>query len=320
MTAQVSVPDPLIDAARTVLMEQADAITRISARLGDEFRRAVMLLFSHEGRVIVCGMGKSGIIGKKIAATLASTGTPAFNVHPGEAYHGDLGMITPKDVALLISYSGETEEVCRIVPWLKRQDIPYVALTGNPNSTISRNATVNLDVNVPRESCPHNLAPTTSTTATLAIGDALAVALMKLRDFKPNDFAFFHPGGSLGKRLLTRVNDVMHKDVPFNAPSDGLRAVIAKMTGGRMGLTLVRDESDDLVGIITDGDLRRAMISHDDLLSLKASDIMTSAPVTIESGTMFADAEQLMRERKINSIVVSEAGEPVGVVQIFDLN
>lgn len=312
--------DALIDAARTVLMEQADAITKISARLGDEFRRAVMLLLSHEGRVIVCGMGKSGIIGKKIAATLASTGTPAFNVHPGEAYHGDLGMITPKDVALLISYSGETEEVCRIVPWLKRQDIPYVAITGNPNSTISRNATVNLDVNVPRESCPHNLAPTTSTTATLAIGDALAVALMKLRDFKPNDFAFFHPGGSLGKRLLTRVDDVMHDDLPFNRPDDCFRAVITKISGGRMGLTLVRDDSGALIGIITDGDLRRAIETHENLLSMKAGEIMTSSPVSIESGTMFGDAEQLMRDRKINSLVVTKVGLPIGVVQIFDLN
>ncbi len=318
---KASIPDPLIDAARAVLHEQSSAIDLIASRLGDEFRRAVMLLLSHEGRVIVSGMGKSGIIGKKIAATLASTGTPSFFVHPAEAYHGDLGMITPKDVLLLISYSGETEEVVRIVPWLKRQDIPYVSLTGNADSTLSRNATVHLDVNIPKESCPHNLAPTTSTTVTLAMGDALAVALMKLRDFKPHDFAFFHPGGSLGKRLLTRVEDVMHEDLPFNSPGDGIRSVIGKMTGGRLGVTLVTSSEGELLGVITDGDLRRAMMGHEDFLSLDASAIMTSAPVVIPRGTMFSDAELLMREKKINSLIVVEAdGRPCGVVQIFDID
>lgn len=309
----------MIDTGSQCMIEQAQAITAMAERIGEDFDRAVHLMFSPRGRVIVMGMGKSGIIGKKIAATLASTGTTSFFVHPAEAYHGDLGMIRPIDVALLISYSGETEEVIRIVPWLKRQKIPYVAMTGNPNSTLAKQATVHLDVSVAREACPHNLAPTSSTTTTLVMGDALAVSLMRLRNFQPQDFAFFHPGGSLGRRLLTRVDDVMHKELPLSAPGDQVRDVVSHIGRGRLGLTLVVEDGR-LAGVITDGDLRRALLDQASPLEMVAADIMTRTPVTVPVGTMFCEAEAMMRERKINSLIVLDGQAPVGVVQIYDVD
>jgi arabinose-5-phosphate isomerase len=309
----------ILQIARDSFIDQSRALTQIADRLGDKFVVAVNLIKATEGRVIVVGMGKSGHIGRKIAATLASTGTPSFFVHPSEAYHGDLGMITKNDVVILISYSGETEEVVRILPWLQRQGIPSIAMTGSATSTLGKNADVLLDVMVDKEVCPHNLAPTTSTTTTLVMGDALAVTLMNLRDFRPQDFAFFHPGGSLGRRLLTRVEDVMHKDFPINHPDDSVRAVISTITRGRLGLTLVMDGSR-ICGIITDGDLRRSMNIHDDFRELKAKEIMFPTPVSVRVGTMFNDAEHLMREKKINSLLVLSAdGYPVGVLQIYDL-
>ena len=309
----------ILQIARESFIDQSRALAQIADRLGDKFVTAVNLIKATEGRVIVVGMGKSGHIGRKIAATLASTGTPSFFVHPSEAYHGDLGMITKNDVVILISYSGETEEVVRILPWLQRQGIPSIAMTGSANSTLGKNADMLLDVMVDKEVCPHNLAPTTSTTTTLVMGDALAVTLMNLRDFKPQDFAFFHPGGSLGRRLLTRVEDVMHKDFPVNHPEDSVRTVISTITRGRLGLTLVMDGSR-ICGIITDGDLRRSMNIHDDFRDLKAREIMFPTPVSVRVGTMFNDAEHLMREKKINSLLVlSPDGCPVGVLQIYDL-
>ena len=294
----------------------------MASRLGDEgaFTRAVELIRNTEGRVVVVGMGKSGHIGRKIAATLASTGTPAFFVHPGEAFHGDLGMIRTFDVVMLISNSGETEEVVRLIPWLKRQSIPTIAMTGKPASTLGKNADVVLNLQVEKEACPHNLAPTTSTTCTLVMGDALAIALMSMRDFKPGDFAFFHPGGSLGRRLLTRVEDVMHKEIPISRPDDSVREVISTITRGRLGLTLVMNDRA-VEGIITDGDLRRAMNIHDDFRGLKAKEIMHPGPISVRAGTMFSDAEALMREKKINSLLVlAEDASPVGVLQIYDLD
>lgn len=315
-------PDDVLHRARESCLEQARALTNMASRLGDEgaFLRAVEIIRRAEGRVVVVGMGKSGHIGRKIAATLASTGTPAFFVHPGEAFHGDLGMIRTFDVVMLISNSGETEEVVRLIPWLKRQSIATIAMTGKPGSTLGKNADVVLNLQVEKEACPHNLAPTTSTTCTLVMGDALAIALMSMRDFKPGDFAFFHPGGSLGRRLLTRVEDVMHKEIPVSRPDDAVREVISTITRGRLGLTLVMNE-DAVEGIITDGDLRRAMNIHDDFRGLRAKEIMHPSPISVRTGTMFNDAEHLMREKKINSLLVlGDDGQPVGVLQIYDLD
>jgi len=273
------------------------------------------------GRVIVAGMGKSGIIGQKIAATLASTGTPSFFVHPGEAFHGDLGMIKPIDVVLLISNSGETEEVVRLLPFMQHQENKIIAMTGGRHSTLARNADVVLDVFVEREACNNNLAPTSSTTATLVMGDALAIALSDKRDFKPEDFARFHPGGSLGRKLLTRVSDIMHKEnLPVCAPDASFRAIVNEIGVGRLGLVLVMDE-DKLCGIITDGDIRRAFDRFDDIASIRAEMIMTRTPKTVASETRFAEAEQEMLDKKINSLVVTGAdGQVVGVLQIYDVN
>ena len=261
--------------AQQTLDTEIEALKAMRARLDGRISQAVDLVLEMRGRVVVVGMGKSGIIGQKIAATLASTGTPAFFVHPGEAFHGDLGMIKPIDVALLISNSGETEEVLRILPFLEYQQNKIVAMTGKMDSTLATHADVVLDVGVEREACKNNLAPTCSTTNTLAMGDALAVALTVQRGFQPEDFARFHPGGSLGRRLLTRVCDVMQKGkLPVCAPDASFRDVVNAITYGRMGLTLVM-ENAVLRGIITDGDLRRAFESQGDVNALKAEQMMS---------------------------------------------
>jgi len=306
------------ETARRVFREQAEALNRTADGLGPDFERAVQLIRSIKGRVIISGMGKSGIIGRKIAATLASTGTPAFFVHPGEAYHGDLGMITRDDIALLLSYSGETEEVIRLIPSLRSFGVPIIAIAGKSQSTLARNANVFLDVHVDRETCPHNLAPTTSTTATLVMGDALAVSLMQLKNFRPQDFAVFHPGGSLGRRLLTRVSDVMHRHYPVNHPNDGIREIITAITRGRLGLTIVMEDGV-LQGIITDGDLRRAIYANTDFSDLTAADFMSRSPLTIADSEMFAEAEVIMNKAKVNSLLVTDASRQImGVLKIFD--
>lgn len=290
-------------------------------RLDAGFEKAVEIILATRGRVIVAGMGKSGIIGQKIAATLASTGTPSFFVHPGEAFHGDLGMIKPIDVMLLISNSGETEEVVRLLPFMQHQENRIIAMTGKGNSTLARNADVVLDVFVEREACNNNLAPTSSTTATLVMGDALAVALSEKRNFRPEDFARFHPGGSLGRKLLTRVADIMRKDnLPACPPQANFRAIVNEIGAGRLGLTLVM-EGDHLHGIITDGDVRRAFDRFDDITAVTAEMIMTRAPKTVRDDKRFAEAEQEMLDKKINSLVVTgEDGKVVGVLQIYDVN
>lgn len=306
------------ETAKRVFREQADALNRTADSLGADFERAVQLIRSVKGRVIISGMGKSGIIGRKIAATLASTGTPSFYVHPGEAYHGDLGMITGDDLALLLSYSGETEEVIRLIPSLRSFGVPIIAIAGEPKSTLAKNANVFLNVHVDRETCPNNLAPTTSTTATLVMGDALAVTLMQLKQFRPQDFAVFHPGGSLGRRLLTRVRDVMHGHFPSNHPGDDIREVITAMTRGRLGLTVVIEDGV-LQGIITDGDLRRAIYANGDFASLSAADIMSRSPLSIADTEMFAEAEVIMNKAKVSSLLVMDSDRKlVGVLKIFD--
>lgn len=306
--------------AQETLDIEIEALKRMRDRLDSRINEAVELILAMQGRVVVVGMGKSGIIGQKIAATLASTGTPAFFVHPGEAFHGDLGMIKPIDVALLISNSGETEEVLRVLPFLQYQQNKMIALTGKMDSTLAQYAHVALDVGVEREACKNNLAPTSSTTNTLAMGDALAVALTVKRDFQPEDFARFHPGGSLGRRLLTRVCDVMHKDpLPVCAPDASFRDVVNSITYGRLGLTLVMD-GKMLKGIITDGDLRRAFEAQDEVKNLTAAQLMSPNPLTIAANTRFADAEAFMREKKVGALVVQDAqGSTVGILQIYSM-
>lgn len=306
--------------AQQTLDTEIEALRAMRARLDGRISQAVDLVLEMRGRVVVVGMGKSGIIGQKIAATLASTGTPAFFVHPGEAFHGDLGMIKPIDVALLISNSGETEEVLRILPFLQYQQNKIVAMTGKMDSTLATHADVVLDVGVEREACKNNLAPTSSTTNTLAMGDALAVALTVKRNFQPEDFARFHPGGSLGRRLLTRVRDAMYKEpLPVCAPHSSFREVVNAITYGRLGLALVM-EGESLRGIITDGDVRRAFDAQDDVKHLQAMQIMSGNPLTIAADMRFAEAEAYMREKQVSALVVQDAqGKTVGVLQIYGL-
>lgn len=309
-----------IEQARSTIAQEIASLQAMSMRLNASFVQAIDIIMNMRGRVVVMGMGKSGIIGHKIAATLASTGTPAFFVHPGEAFHGDLGMIKPIDVALLISNSGETEEVIRLLPFLQHHNNKIIAMTGNQNSTLSRHADVVLDVGTEREACNNNLAPTSSTTCTLVMGDALGVALSVERNFLPEDFARFHPGGSLGRKLLTRVADVMQKEkLPVCTPSESFRDVVHIINRGRLGLVLVM-EGERLVGIITDGDVRRAFDRDFDYRSLNAKDMMTRSPKTVKPEVRFADAEANMRTAKISALVVVDANDKVvGVLQIFDL-
>ncbi|MDB5799665.1 MAG: sugar phosphate isomerase (involved in capsule formation) protein [Rhodocyclales bacterium] len=311
----------MLELGKSVFEDQAAALRKIGANLGDEFACAVKLMHETKGRVIISGMGKSGIIGRKIAATLSSTGTSAFYVHPGEAYHGDLGMFQGTDTAVLISYSGETEEVIRLIPSLKHFGTPIIALVGKAGSTLANNADVVLDVGVEKEVCPNNLAPTTSTTATLVMGDALAVALMVKREFRPKDFAVFHPGGSLGRRLLTRVKDIMQREVPCVKPADTIADVIQSITSGGLGLTAVNSDVGALLGVITDGDLRRALLAKENIYRLCAADIMTASPKTVDEQEMFAVAEKCMIESNITAlIVVNTTGRVTGAIKLFHMN
>lgn len=294
------------------------ALDRLEGHIGASFDQAVELIAANKGHLVVCGMGKSGLVGRKIAATLASTGTPALFLHPAEAIHGDLGMVRRGDVVLLISNSGETEEIIRLLPALNRLQARLVALVGNPASTMAREAELVLDISVDREACPLNLAPTTSTLTTLVMGDALAIALMRQRGFQPEDFAATHPGGKLGQRLLTRVRDRMFADnLPFVAQDQPMSEVILKMTEGRLGLALV-GSPDDLQGIITDGDLRRLLVDGYDLAQTKAGEVMNPTPLTIDAELMMAEAEEKMLEARVQCLVVlDKAGHFCGIVQIY---
>jgi arabinose-5-phosphate isomerase len=308
--------------ARKVLETEAAAILALVSRLDERFERAVQLLRECRGRVILTGMGKSGIICRKIAATLTSIGTPSFFLHPAEAIHGDLGVIQHDDVILALSYSGETDEILRLLEAIRRLGAKLVAITGTPSSTLAQAADVALDCSVAEEACPLNLVPTASTTAALAIGDALAMTLLVEKGFRQEDFANLHPGGKLGKRLM-RVEALMHagRQCPTVKPDTLMRDVIYEMSSKQLGMTCVVDGGAALLGIITDGDLRRQMERTADVLTLAAADVMTRGPVTVSRATLAVEALNIMEQRKITSIVVVEDGtqQVAGVVQIHDL-
>jgi arabinose-5-phosphate isomerase len=295
------------------------AIERLEKMLGDEFISAIDLMNNASGHIIVCGMGKSGLVGRKISSTLASTGTPSIFLHPAEAIHGDLGKVQANALILLISYSGETGEILALIPALKRLNVTIIALTGEKKSTLANNASVILDMSVDREACPLNLAPTTSTMVTMVLGDALAVSLMELKNFKQEDFALTHPGGSLGKRLLSNVQDEMkYNNLPFVIKDLDIQNVLIKMTEGRLGLAIVGSK-ENLIGVITDGDIRRALVERPNFSSLKAKDIMNESPlIAIETDNMQL-AENRMREAKVQCLIVkNKIDEVVGVIQIFE--
>ena len=312
---------PALDLARKVLKTEADAILGLIDRLNGDFERAVQLLYECRGRVIVTGMGKSGIICRKIAATLSSTGTSAYFLHPAEAIHGDLGAIREEDVVLALSHSGETEELLRLLESIRRLGARLIAITGEPSSTLGRAADVTLDCGIAEEACPMNLVPTASTTAALALGDALAMTLLVRKGFREEDFVSLHPGGKLGRRLM-RVEHVMHAGAaaPIVQASTPMHDVFHEMSNKRLGMTCVVDDSGRLVGIFTDGDLRRLMVASNDVLSLTAGDVMKRNPRTIRRGMLAVEALRIMETHKITSVVVAgEGGEIEGVVHLHDL-
>jgi arabinose-5-phosphate isomerase len=315
--------EALAASARQVIDIQANGIAQLAAHVDESFFRACALMLDCRGRVVVTGMGKSGHIGHKIAATLASTGTPAFFVHPGEASHGDLGMITDKDVVLALSNSGETDELLMILPLIRRQGIPLIGMSGNPKSTLSRLADVHVDVSVPAEACPLNLAPTTSTTAALVMGDALAIALLEARGFTAEDFARSHPAGSLGRRLLMRISDVMHigEQVPTVAEAASLSEALVEMTRKGLGMTAVVDNDNRLLGIFTDGDLRRTLDDDQiDLRNTSVRSLMNARPKTILADKLAVEAARLMEDFKIHALLVVDAqGILQGALNIHDL-
>ncbi|SJM92990.1 D-arabinose 5-phosphate isomerase [Crenothrix polyspora] len=305
-----------------VIQVETQAIAALAERINDEFVNACKLMFKCSGRVVVTGMGKSGHIAGKIAATLASTGTPAFFVHPGEASHGDLGMITQQDVVLALSNSGETEEIVKILPIIKRLGVPLIAMTGNPASTLAQEATVHINVSVAQEACPLGLAPTSSTTAALVMGDALAVSLLEARGFTRDDFALSHPGGSLGKRLLLRVSDIMHvgDNVPVVSASALISTALLEMTEKKLGMTAIVDTERRVVGIFTDGDLRRMLAKSLDIHQTTIAEVMTADCAVISADILAAEAMQIMERKKINAlIVVDEEQRAVGALNMHDL-
>ncbi|MEA3353365.1 MAG: KpsF/GutQ family sugar-phosphate isomerase [Campylobacterota bacterium] len=307
--------------AQEVFEIESKQIENLTKLLTDDFKNAVDAVLKTKGKFIISGMGKSGLIGKKIAATLASTGTPSFFLHPGEAYHGDLGMIEKEDIVLLLSNSGETDEVLKLIPFLKAQQNITISMSGNPLSTLAKNTTYHLNIKVEQEACPLQLAPTSSTTATLVMGDALAVALMKARDFKDKDFAQFHPGGSLGRRLLTTVETIMKKEnLPVCSKSDHIKDIIHNITDGKCGLVVIL-EDNKIEGIITDGDIRRSMETNEqNFFTLKAKDIMSTNPKTIDQTQKLTTASDIMSHSKINSLLVTDENEKfTGIVQMYDL-
>jgi arabinose-5-phosphate isomerase len=314
--------DTLKQLGRRALEIERDALTALIARVDDHFARACELLLACQGRVIVTGMGKSGHVGGKIAATLASTGTPAFFVHPGEASHGDLGMITRADLVVALSNSGETAEVLTLLPLLKRMQVPLVAMTGKPTSTLARTADVHLDVSVTQEACPLNLAPTASTTATLAMGDALAVALLEARGFKPEDFALSHPGGTLGRRLLLKVGDLMHTGdrLPRVGAQASLSEALLEMSRKGLGMTAIVDAQDQVLGVFTDGDLRRVLDSGVDVRSVGITEVMTPGGKSLHADQLAAEAVAQMEQHRITALLVKGADNRLaGVIHMHDL-
>ncbi|EKP7770131.1 KpsF/GutQ family sugar-phosphate isomerase [Campylobacter jejuni] len=307
-----------LEIAKEVFEKEAQAILDLATNLDENFNQAVNLMLNTKGRCIVSGMGKSGHIGAKIAATLASTGTPSFFIHPGEALHGDLGMLTSEDVLIAISNSGETEEILKIIPAIKKREIPLIVMCGKKNSTLVKQGDIFLNIAVEKEACPLQLAPMSSTTATLVMGDALAAALMKVRNFKPDDFALFHPGGSLGRKLLTKVKDLMvSSNLPIVHPDTEFNDLVDVMTSGKLGLCVVL-ENEKLVGIITDGDLRRALKASDKpRFDFKAKEIMSINPKVVDADAMASEAEEIMLKHKIKEIIVGKEERVIGIIQLY---
>ncbi len=318
---QFSAHNLIASGRRTVRLEQ-EAVAALEERIGDDFVRACQLILACKGRVVVTGMGKSGHVGHKIAATLASTGTPAFFVHPGEASHGDLGMITRGDLVIAISNSGNSPEILTMLPILKRLRIPMITMTGKPNSPLAEAAEVSLDIRVASEACPLDLAPTSSTTVTLVMGDALAVALLEARGFTAEDFALSHPGGILGRRLLLRVSDLMHggERMPKVQRDTSLLNALGEITAKGLGMTTVVDPKGELLGVFTDGDLRRAVDKGHDIRQVTIENIMTRNPTSVRSDALAAEALTIMENRKITALVVTdEQSLAVGVIHMHDL-
>jgi len=312
----------LKDLGLAVIKAEAEAVSALAGEINDNFVRACQLMLQCKGRVVVTGMGKSGHIAGKIAATLASTGTPAFFVHPGEASHGDLGMITQQDVVLALSNSGETGEVLTILPIIKRIDVPFIAMTGNPESSLAKFATVHLNVAVAEEACPLGLAPTSSTTAALVMGDALAVSLLEVKGFTRDDFALSHPGGSLGKRLLLMVSDIMHSgdEIPLVQEVASVTEALLEMTEKKLGMTAVIDQQRQVLGVFTDGDLRRMLGRNLDVHDSKIVDVMTTGCEVIRANILAAEAMKIMQQKKINALlVVGEDNKLVGALNMHDL-
>lgn len=314
-------PSPkALDLARRVLRIEADAVAALASRIDGDFLAALALILNCHGRVIVSGMGKSGHIARKIAATFSSTGTPAYFVHPAEASHGDLGMITRDDVLIALSNSGESAELMAIIPIVKRLGGKVIAMTGNPQSSLAREADAHLDAGVAEEACPLNLAPTASTTAALALGDALAVALLDERGFGPEDFARSHPGGTLGRRLLTHVRDVMREVPPAVPPEAPVATAILEISRGGIGMTTVVSADKQVIGIFTDGDIRRAFEKNIDLRALKVADVMTRNPRTIGPDKLAVEAVEMMEQFRVNALPVTNAGgELIGALNMHDL-
>jgi len=308
------------DYAKEVFRIEAQAIQQLSDHIDGQFDAAINLILSAKGKLVITGIGKSGLIGRKMAATFASTGTPSFFLHPAEAFHGDLGMVSKEDILLAISKSGETSEILQLIPFFKKQKISIIAVSAEQNSTLAKNAQCFLNVSVNQEACPLDLAPTASSTATLVMGDALAMALMKARNFQRADFAQFHPGGSLGQKLFTEVKKVMHqKNLPVIPPTTGMVDVINAMTKGKLGLVVIQ-EANKIVGVITDGDLRRVMeINQAQFFQLTANDFMSKNPIQIPANWKIREAEALMIDKKITSLLVVEKAQLVGIVQIYQV-
>ena len=314
----------ILETAQRVLHTEADAVQRLVDRLDDQFVKAVHMILSCSGRLVISGMGKSGLICQKIASTMASTGTPALFLHPAEGIHGDLGMLMKGDVVLAVSNSGETEEILRILPVIKRMGLPLIAMSGNARSSLARAGDVFLDISVREEACPLGLAPTASTTATLAMGDALAVALLIERGFREEDFALFHPGGALGKKLLLRVEDLMHTgvDIPMVVKNTPLKEALFEITSKKLGITGVTDDQGALAGVFTDGDLRRSIEKGLDVLNQPIENLMNANPKRILRSNLAAKAVQRMEEYSITSLFVFEdenSKVPVGIIHLHDL-
>ncbi len=312
---------PFSSAGKRTITIERDAVAALETRIDHHFDQACQLILDCKGRTIVTGMGKSGHIGNKIAATLASTGTPSFFVHPGEASHGDLGMITRDDVVIAISNSGSSAEVVTLLPMLKRMGVPLISMAGDPNSPLAQAATVNLDISIDMEACPLDLAPTSSTTVTLVMGDAIAVALLEARGFTANDFAFSHPGGALGRRLLLRIEDVMHdgNEVPRVLADTSLTSALVEMTEKGLGMTTVVNAQDELIGVFTDGDLRRSVDQGIDINQVSIGEVMNESPKTVHKAMLAAEALGLMEAKKITALVIEDDHHAIGIIHMHDL-